>query len=105
MTITTLINGVTDFILSGIPILVSLALLYFFWGIADWILNMSGDAEKMKKGRERMVWGLIALFFMVSVAGVVSILSNTFFGSAPNHSGPQGNTPSSGTLFNNSTPI
>jgi len=77
-TLTGIICLFTKLVASSISILVALALLFFFWGLASWILNM-GNAEKSKEGRTRMVWGLVALFFIVSIAGVVQVLSNTFF--------------------------
>ncbi len=59
------------------PIVVSLALLYFFWGLANYILN-SGDEEKKSEGRNIMIWGIIALTVMVSVWGLVRVLAQTF---------------------------
>lgn len=78
-TLTTLIECGTRFFQLAVPILVSLALLYFFWGIASFILK-ADDQEEQKKGRTRMVWGLVALFLVLSVAGLLSIVENTFFG-------------------------
>ena len=59
------------------PIVVALALLFFFWGLAMYIMN-SGDEEKKGEGRNIMLWGIIALFVMVSVWGLVNLLANTF---------------------------
>ncbi len=61
------------------PIISELALLYFFYGLAKFILN-AGDEEKRAEGRSIMIWGIIALFVMVSVWGLVRILSQTFIG-------------------------
>ncbi|XKT74179.1 MAG: pilin [Patescibacteria group bacterium UBA2163] len=59
------------------PIVVALALLYFFWGLAQYILN-AGDENKKKEGREIMIWGIIALFVMVSIWGIVNVIQDTF---------------------------
>lgn len=59
------------------PIVVALALLYFFWGLATYILN-AGDEEKKKNGRNIMIWGLLALFIMVSVWGIINVVRDTF---------------------------
>src|SRR3989344_2749345 len=59
------------------PIVVALALLYFFWGLANYILS-TGDEEKREQGRNIMIWGVIALFVMVAVWGLVQILAQTF---------------------------
>jgi len=62
-----------------VPIVMVLALIYFFWGLAKFILN-SGDEEKKGEGRNIMIYGIIALFVMISVWGVVEVLNNTFLG-------------------------
>ncbi len=59
------------------PIIVALALLFFFWGLAKYILN-AGDETAKAEGRNIMIWGIIALFVMVSVWGLVQVLNNTF---------------------------
>lgn len=79
LTVTGLICKTSAIIIDIIPVLVALATLYFFWGLANWVLN-SGDAEKTKEGRTRMIWGLVALFFILSIGGVIALLMNTFFG-------------------------
>ena len=58
------------------PIVVALALLYFFYGLARYILN-AGNEEKKAEGKNIMIYGIIALFVMVSVWGLVSILVST----------------------------
>jgi hypothetical protein len=65
-------------IISGIiPIIVALALLFFFFGLAKYILS-AGDEEKKSQGRSIMIWGIIALFVMVSVWGLVRLVQETF---------------------------
>ena len=60
------------------PVVVGLALLGFFWGLAMYVLNFSGDDKDKKKGRDMMVYGTLVLFVMVSVWGIVQILRDTF---------------------------
>ena len=60
-----------------IPILVALALLFFFWGLAIFILN-AGNEQRRTEGRGIMIWGIIALFVMLSVWGLVVLLQTTF---------------------------
>lgn len=59
-----------------IPIVFTVALLYFLWGLAQYILN-AGDAEKQKEARDHMIWGIIALFVMIAVWGLVGVLGRT----------------------------
>lgn len=60
-----------------IPFLFSLATVAFIWGIIQFVLNADNE-EKRKKGKNFMIWGLISLFFMVSMWGLVGVLTNTF---------------------------
>lgn len=77
-------NGLADVLarIAGLinlatPIVVALALLYFFWGLATYILSAS-DEEKKKEGKNIMIWGILALFVMVSVWGIVNVIRDTF---------------------------
>lgn len=60
-----------------IPLIFGLALVYFLWGLAQFILN-AGNETARENARSIMIWGIIALFVMVSVWGLVNVLSNTF---------------------------
>ncbi len=60
-----------------IPFLFTLATAGFIWGIVQYFLNPDNE-EKRKKGKTYMIWGIISLFVMVSVWGLVGVLSNTF---------------------------
>lgn len=61
------------------PIVGGLALLYFFWGIALFIFQ-SGDEKKIEEGKSKMKWGIVVLFVMVSVWGLVSIFQKDIIG-------------------------
>ncbi|HEY5588943.1 MAG TPA: hypothetical protein VIK86_08315 [Candidatus Paceibacterota bacterium] len=60
-----------------IPLLIGLAVTAFVYGIIQFFLNPDNE-EKRKAGKSYMLWGIIALFVMVSFWGLVGILSNTF---------------------------
>lgn len=60
-----------------IPFLFSLAAAAFIWGIITFYLNPDNE-EKRKKGKSFLIGGLIALFVMTSMWGIVRIFSNTF---------------------------
>jgi len=67
---------IQDWIGTLMPIIVALALLYFLYGLLKF-MTAGGDSEKRKESRDVMLWGIIALFVMVSVWGLVSFLGNT----------------------------
>ena len=61
---------------SALAVVVALAI--FFWGIISSMLK-TGESD-LKKRREFLFWGVIALFVMVSIWGILGILINTLFG-------------------------
>ena len=63
--------------MGAFTIVIALALLYFFWGLARFILN-AGDEDAQKAGKSIMLWGIIAFFVMVSVWGIVNFIGNAF---------------------------
>jgi len=68
-----LINGV-------VPLAISLALLVFFWGLIQYLFKIGDKTETEGKnnGLQLMIWGIAALFVMVSVWGIINILRSTF---------------------------
>ena len=52
----------------ALPIVVAIGLLAFFWGLVKFIF--AGEEAK-KEGQHLMIWGLVALFVMVSVWGIL----------------------------------
>lgn len=60
-----------------IPIFVALALIYFIYGLAQYILK-AGDEDGRRGARDTMIWGVIALFVIVSIWGLVNVLQQTF---------------------------
>lgn len=76
-TVQSIVLDIGNIISLATPIIVALALLFFFIGLAKYILN-TGDDEKKAEGRNIMIWGIIVLFVMVSVWGLVEVVGNTF---------------------------
>jgi len=75
--LTTLIDfGTCTLMNAVIPLLVALAIVGFVYGIIQYFLNPDNE-EKRKAGKSFMLWGLITLFVMVSIWGLVGIFSKT----------------------------
>jgi hypothetical protein len=70
------ISQITGLINKIIPLLVGIAVLLFLWGVLKYVLAGSDDAEKRKDARGFMIWGIVAIFVMVSVWGLVGLLQN-----------------------------
>lgn len=76
-------RSVADLLGSALmPLLFIFGLSWFIWGVVDFI-GSADNKEKRALGRRRMLWGLVALFAMVSFLGLTSILTETVFNSQP----------------------
>lgn len=62
---------------SIIPLILGFAMVLFIWGVVQYVIN-TDDETKKKKGKQFMIWGIVALAVMTSVWGLVRILGNTF---------------------------
>lgn len=72
-----LVQFVNDGVKTLIPLLIGIAILLFVYGLVMFILA-ADDEEARSKARLKMVWGVIAIFVMVSVWGLVNVLDNFF---------------------------
>lgn len=59
-----------------VPVLLALAVIYFFWGLIQF-LRGAGDPKAHELGKTHMIYGIIAIFLMVSVFGLVNYLTGT----------------------------
>ena len=69
-TVSKIINGL-------IPIVLAIAVLVFFWGLAMYMFS-TGDTGKRTEGINIMFMGILAIFVMVSIWGIIRILQQTF---------------------------
>lgn len=51
------------------------AIVVFFWGLIQYLRKV--DEEK-SKGLQTMIWGIVAIFVMVSIWGLIRIVQQTF---------------------------
>lgn len=71
-----LINNIATKILNPlIGLLIAIAFLVFVWGIVELIYG-SDNEEKIKVGKRHLVYGLIGLFIMLGVLGIMNVLQN-----------------------------
>lgn len=82
-----------------IPVLIVLALIAFIFGVVKYLFLSQGQPDQRAEGAKFMTYGVVALFVMISVWGLVAILQNTVFGgTTPGFDGPpQIETNSSGS--------
>jgi hypothetical protein len=56
-----------------IGLMFAVATMYFFYGIAVYIWNPDNE-EAREKGRTGMFWGIVGMFVMVSVFGIMKFI-------------------------------
>jgi hypothetical protein len=74
-----------------VVLIIGFALIYFLWGLARFILA-SGDEKGVEEGRKQMLWGIIALFIMISIQGIVYLVSNSLEITGPQSGGQPSST-------------
>jgi uncharacterized membrane protein YidH (DUF202 family) len=67
------VNRVVNYI---VPFLVGLAVLVVIYGVFSFISN-AADEEARANAKHFIIWGVIGIFIMLSVWGLVTILENT----------------------------
>lgn len=69
---------VIDFINNiAVPLVFAVAFIVFIWGVFLYFIAGGHDEEGKEKGKSLMVYGLVGFFIMVSVWGLVNILTGT----------------------------
>jgi fumarate reductase subunit D len=77
-----------------VPVLFAVAFIVFLWGAFNTFILGSNDEKVKDNGKNLMLWGLIGFFVMVSIWGLVNILTGSV--SFGNNAGPTGGTPGAG---------
>jgi hypothetical protein len=57
-----------------IPFFITAALVVFLWGLLKFMSSVDSETAK-ESGRRLMVWGIVTLFVMVTVWGLVALLN------------------------------
>jgi len=60
-----------------VPIIGALLLIYFFWGVSQYV-SAGGDEEKRGQARNMMIYAVIGMFVAFSIFGLVALLRKTF---------------------------
>lgn len=73
-TLKDVIGYVLSLLQTLVPILGVLAFIIFFWGLSKFILN-AGNKGEIEKGRNYMLWGILALFILLTYKVIVTFIS------------------------------
>ena len=60
----------------AVPLIISIAVVWFIYNV--FMFTIAGDEDKRKAAKTGMVWGIVGIFVMVSIWGLVAILQSTF---------------------------
>lgn len=76
--ITTLMKAIDKVIINPLIVLLfALAVVFFIYGLASYLLSPDNE-EKRKTSKDHMLWGIIGMFIMVAVFGIMSLILNTW---------------------------
>lgn len=82
------VQGFVDFFIGIInmliPLLLALSLFMFFRGLVVFMAR-AGAEKDHEKGKHLIIWGLITLFVMLSIYGILNFLKADFGFSNPFH--------------------
>lgn len=71
-----LFSLVNSILKSVLPIIIAIAVIYFVYNAFMYMI--AADEERKGEAKSKMIYGVIALFVMISVWGLVNLLSGTF---------------------------
>ncbi len=61
---------------AALPLIIAIAVVWFIWGIFQYVVAI--DDEKKSAAKDKIIYGIVGLFIMISVWGLVNILVRTF---------------------------
>ena len=75
-TLTGFVTVVGNIVNMLVPIVTTLAIVFFFYGLAKYVLN-AGDEDKKEEGKNIMIWGVLAMFVLVTLWGIIAFIQKT----------------------------
>jgi Ni,Fe-hydrogenase I cytochrome b subunit len=72
ITLIDIINGTL------VPLLFAVAFIVFLYGVMKTYIFSSGDSAGVETGHKLILWGIIGFVVMISLWGLVNVVSNTF---------------------------
>ncbi|MES2623149.1 MAG: hypothetical protein V4576_01945 [Patescibacteria group bacterium] len=75
----TIISKINQNLINPIILLAfAVALIFFIFGVLEYLVKSKNDPSAIKAGAKHMGWGLFGMFIMVSVFGFLQLIINTF---------------------------
>ncbi len=81
MTLSSILDMFINIAQRLIPLLGAIAFLIFVYGVARFIRS-AGSEKELQNSKNIIIWGIVGLFILMSVWGIISFLRSEFgFGS------------------------
>jgi FtsH-binding integral membrane protein len=85
-------------------ILVAAAVIFIVWNVVKYMIKPAGE-DRSAAGKD-IIWGIVGLFIIVSIWGLVNILTNTFKTTPTDQAIPNlGNSTQNGGIPSNQIPV
>jgi len=75
-TIDNILMKIKDLLDLVLPILFVIALIWFIWSLIEFLMSNTEDGRK--DARQKMIYGIIVLFVIVAVFGIIDVVAATF---------------------------
>ncbi len=69
--IDTIVNPLITLMFAG-------AVLYFVWGVFNYIIKREDGGGDVSTGKQHIMWGIVGLFIMTAAYAIVQIVGRTF---------------------------
>ena len=74
-----LIFNIKEYILNPIiGFMFAVAVVMFIYGIVEYIWSADNE-EKVEVGKKHMIWGIVGMFVMIGVYGILNVLSGFWY--------------------------
>jgi phosphotransferase system glucose/maltose/N-acetylglucosamine-specific IIC component len=88
MNINVFLGRVNEVIINPLIVLMFVAaLLVFFWGLVEFIYKAGSD-DGRETGKRHLMYGIVGMFVMVGVYGIIRLILNTFGIPTPSYIAP-----------------
>ena len=74
------LSKINDLLSAILPILISIGVILFVWGVVQYVI--AGGEEAKKKGKDRIIYGILGMVVILSLWGIVTMITGYFDTSA-----------------------
>lgn len=61
-----------------VPLLFAISFIVFLYGVSKTYILSRGETKEVEEGHKLILWGIIGFVVMISIWGLVNLVSNTF---------------------------